>query len=251
MTHDPDHEHHVGGEPPDTGFEVLTGPGGPERAPRAAALRGLWQRRSGRARAVTAAATVSALALGGTVAYAATSSGPGEGTPPSASGPATPSPGTPGERHGPGARFGLGGAGVHGESTVRDPESDEWVVRIWQRGTVEKVDGDQVTVRSEDGAVWTWTVGSDTTVRHDGDKGSGAGDLEKGDDIFLVGTRADDDTRTATRALAGDWEEWRKEKGNDRNTGPGDRRGEFPGFRHWDRPGSGPSDRPSHSDATT
>ncbi|MFC5218656.1 hypothetical protein [Streptomyces coerulescens] len=209
------------------------------------------RRRSGRARAVTAAATVAALALGGTVAYAATSSGSGDGASPSASGPASPSPGEPGGRHGPGAWFGLGGGGVHGESTVRDPDTDAWVVRIWQRGTVEKVDGDQVTVKSEDGAEWTWTVGADTTVRHDGDKGSGTSALEKGDDIFLVGTRSDDGTRTATRALAGDWEARKKEKGKDRDGGPGDWRGRFPGFRHWDRPGAGPSDSPSHSDATT
>ncbi|MER5935980.1 hypothetical protein ABT121_01505 [Streptomyces sp. NPDC001928] len=252
MTHDPDHEHQVGGEPAGTDFEVLTGPGGPEREqPRGAALRGLWQRRSGRARAVTAAATVAALALGGTVAYAATSSGSGEGPSPAASGPASPSPGAPGERHGPGRWFGLGGAGVHGESTVKDPDSDEWVVRIWQRGTVEKVDGNQVTVKSEDGAEWTWTVGSDTTVRHDGDKGSAAGDLKKGDDIFLVGTRSDDDTRTAARVLAGNWEEWKREKGEERDGGPGDWRGKFPGPRHWDRPGSGPSESQSHSGATT
>lgn len=141
---------------------------------------------------------------------------------------------------------------MHGESTVKDPDTGKWVVRIWQRGTVEKVDGHRVTVRSEDGAEWTWTVGSDTTVRHDGDKGSGTGDLKKGDDIFVVGTR-DDDTRTADRVLAGNWEEWKQGKGEgkDRDRGPGDWRGKFPGPRHWDRPGSGPSDGPPHSDATT
>ncbi|MFJ4366446.1 hypothetical protein ACIP4S_20035 [Streptomyces chartreusis] len=230
----------------------------PERErPRGAVPRGLWRRPSGRAKAVTAAATVAALTLGGTVAYAATSSGSGDGASPSASGPASPSPGTPGERHGPGMRFGLGGGGVHGESTVKDRESGEWVVRIWQRGTVEKVDGDRVTVKSEDGAEWTWTVGSDSTVRHDGDKGSGAGDLKKGDDIFVVGTRGDDDTRTADRVLAGNWKKWKQGKGEgkDRDRGPGDWRGKFPGPRHWDRPGSGPSDGPadgpSRSDATT
>ncbi|GAA4061554.1 hypothetical protein [Streptomyces shaanxiensis] len=86
MTHDPDQGHHAGAEPGGTDFEVLTGPGGPERESiRGAALRGLWQRQSVRARAVTAAATVAALALGGTVAYAATSSGSGDGASPAAS----------------------------------------------------------------------------------------------------------------------------------------------------------------------
>ncbi|MEU6308590.1 hypothetical protein, partial [Streptomyces chartreusis] len=181
------------------------------------------------------------------------SSGSGDGASPSASGPASPSPGAPGERHGPGMRFGLGGGGVHGEATVKDRESGEWVVRIWQRGAVEKVDGDRVTVKSEDGAEWTWTVGSDTTVRHDGDKGSSIGYLTTGHDICAAGTGPAHDTRTADRVLAGNREEWKQGKGEgkDLDRGPGDWRGKFPGPRHWDRPGSGPSDGPSRSDATT
>ncbi|WP_369166787.1 hypothetical protein AB5J49_02335 [Streptomyces sp. R28] len=177
-------------------------------------------------------ATDAVLALGGTLAYAATSSGPG-GASPSASGsaPASPSPDGPCGRHGPGMWFGLGGGGVHGETTVKDPDTDEWVVRIWQRGTIEKADGDQVTVKSEDGAEWTWTVASDTTVRHDGDKDSGAPDLKKGEDVFLVGTRSGDDTRTASRVPAGDRADGKKEKG--RESGPGEWRGRFPGPRHW------------------
>ncbi|QOV33763.1 hypothetical protein IM697_26630 [Streptomyces ferrugineus] len=250
MTHDPDHAHDAGGEPAGGDFEVLTGPGGPERDPaRGNALRGLRQRQSVRARAVTAAATVAVLALGGTVAYAATSSGSGEGASPAASGSA--SPDSPGERHGPGWWFGHGGGGgVHGESTVKDPDSDEWVVRTWQRGTIDKVDGDQVTVKSEDGAAWTWTVGSDTTVRHFGDEGSsGAGDLRKGEDIYVVGTRSDDDTRTASRVLAGDWDEWKKDRGAER--GPGEWRGGLPGPRHWDWRNPDPSASPSKSGAST
>ncbi|GHH14011.1 hypothetical protein [Streptomyces lanatus] len=224
MTHDPDHTHDT-----DSDFEVLTG------------------RRPVRARTVTVVATAAVLALGGTVAYAATSSGSGGGASPAASG--SPLPDTPGERHGPGPRFGLGGGGVHGESTVKDPDSGKWVVRIWQRGTIEKVDGDQVTVRSEDGAEWTWTVGSDTTVRHEGDKSSGTEALKKGEDIFVVGTRSDDDTRTASRVLAGDWQEWKKGKGRD--GGPGEWRDKFGGPRHWDWRNPDPSESPSKSGAAT
>ncbi|WP_031479978.1 hypothetical protein [Streptomyces bicolor] len=99
----------TGTEPDGTQFEVLTGPGGPEREPtRGAALRGLWQRPSVRARALTTAATVAALTLVGTVAYAATSSGSGEAD-------------TPRERHGHGPWSGFGGGGFHGEATVKDP----------------------------------------------------------------------------------------------------------------------------------
>lgn len=244
MTHDPDQERDAGREPADTEFEVLTGPGGPEREhPRAAAVRGRWQRQSVRARAVTAAATVAVLGLGGTVAYAATSSASGDGSSPSASGPASASPEKPGGRHGPGMGFGLGRGGVHGEATVKDRDTGEWVVRIWQRGTVEKVDGDQVTVKSEDGAEWTWTVGSDATVRHDGEKSSGTGGLKKGVTAFLAGTRSDDDTRTASRVLSGTWEEWKKDRGHEEG------RDKFRGPRHWEGRGSEPSESPSRSDA--
>ena len=48
----------------------------------------------------------------------------------------------------------------------------------WDKGVR---DGDQVTLKSDDGATWTWTVNSDTTVFRDGTKGSGAGALKKGE----------------------------------------------------------------------
>ncbi|MFR0354557.1 hypothetical protein [Streptomyces sediminimaris] len=222
--HEPDQE-------PTADMEVMTGPGGADRERRP------WRPRSRRARAVTAAATVVVLALGGSVAYAATSGGSGQGAVPSASG--SPSPGGPGDRHGGGRWFGAGGMGVHGEATVKDQDTGKWIVRTWQRGTVEKIDGDQVTVKSDDGASWTWTVNSGTTVLHDGTKGSGAGALKKGDTAFLIGTRAGDGTRTATHALQGTW---------DRGPG-GDRHGMFPGHRNWRMPA--PLGTPSGDGATT
>lgn len=226
MTHDPDQE----ATPPP---EVLVGPG--EHTP----LRDRWRRRSVRARAVTAAAAVAALTLGGTVvAYAATSSGSDGGATPSASGSASPSPDESGKRHGPGWRFGIGGDAVHGEATVKDRDSGEWVVRVWQRGTVEKVDGDQVTVRSEDGAEWTWTVTSDTTVLREGEKGSGAGDLKQGETVHVAGTRSDD-TRTASHVVAGTWE--RKGPENWRDKLPDDWRDRLPGHDHREWPEPAPS----------
>ncbi|MFF4255221.1 hypothetical protein ACFY1L_28830 [Streptomyces sp. NPDC001663] len=221
-------------------WEVMQGPGGAERTPEPAWDR-VWRRRSNRARAVIAATTVAVLALGGTVAYAATSGGSSGSATPSASGSASPSPDKPGGRHG-GHWFDFGGMGVHGESTVKDQDTGKWVVRVWQRGTVEKVDGDQVTVKSEDGAEWTWTVDSDTTVLHDGTKSSGTGDLKKDETAVLVGTRSDDDTRTATRVISG--------TSDDRD--PGGWRDGFPGGhgpRDWRMPS--PSTSPSGSGATT
>ncbi|MEV0634694.1 hypothetical protein AB0I77_06920 [Streptomyces sp. NPDC050619] len=244
MTHDPDQEHTAGAD-----WEVVTGPGGAEReSGQGAALRGLWRRQSFRARAVTAAATVAVLALGGSVAYAATSgnsgnsAGSGAEAVPAAAGSASPSPGDRGDRHGRGPRFGLGVGGVHGEATVRDHDTGDWVVRVWQRGTVEKADGDQVTVKSEDGASWTWTVGSDTKVFGDGTDGtSGSGALKKGEKAYLVGTRSDDGTRTATHVLSGTWEKEKKHHGDGRHKFPGH------GPRDW----RDPSPSPSGSGTTT
>ncbi|WP_330284626.1 hypothetical protein [Streptomyces sp. NBC_00588] len=236
MMHEPDREPTAGNETsPD--MEVLTGPGGADREP------GLWRRRSRRSRAVIAAATVVVLALGGTVAYAATSGDSGQGATPSASGSASPSPDGPGERHG-GRWFGAGGMGVHGEATVKDPDTGKWIVRTWQRGTVEKIDGDQVTVKSDDGAQWTWTVNSDTTVLRNGTKGSGADDLKKDETAFLIGTLSDNDTRTATHALTGTWN---KHPGD--MNGRGDGHNRFPGHRNWHLPA--PSTSPSENGATT
>ncbi|MEU6139835.1 hypothetical protein ABZ848_05665 [Streptomyces sp. NPDC047081] len=241
--HEPDEEQ--GGTTPE--WEVMTGPGGPERAQEPAWDR-VWRKRSTRSRAVIAVATVAVLALGGTVAYAATSSGPATGATPSASG--SPSPSGPDGGHG-GRWFDFGGMGVHGESTVKDQDTGKWVVRVWQRGTVEKVSGDQVTVKSEDGAEWTWTVNSDTTVLQDGTKSTGSGDLKKDETVFLVGTRSDSGTRTATRVLSGTFDD----KGQDGKGPGGDGRGGFPGHgpRDWRMPSppASPSPSPSGSGATT
>ncbi|GLW46741.1 hypothetical protein Stsp02_24030 [Streptomyces sp. NBRC 14336] len=212
MTHDPDQE------PTTAPGEVLAHGPSDDRP------RGLWRQRSARARTVTAATAVAVLALGGTVAYAATSDGSEGSVTPSAS--SDPSD-RPGERHRHGPWFGLRGGGVHGEATVKDPENgDEWIVRVWQRGTVEEVDGDQVTVRSEDGTEWTWTVDSDTVVRKRGDSGA----LKDGDDVYLSGTRSDGGDRTADRVFAGDWEE----------RDAGERRHEMP----WHDDGDGDDDGP-------
>lgn len=202
MTHEPDQEHTA------VGAEIMTGPGGAE--PQRSALRERWRGQSARARAVTAAATVAVLAAGGTVAYAATSTGSGDTAGASASASASASPDDREHRHGHGPRFGLGGGGVHGEATVEDLDGD-WVVRVWQRGTVEKVDGNQVTVKSEDGAEWTWTVDDDTTVLGDDTSDSGADALDDGETVFVSGTRSDDDTRTAGQVITGDWEkDWHR-----------------------------------------
>ncbi|MEU1299640.1 hypothetical protein [Streptomyces shenzhenensis] len=74
--------------------------------------------------------------------------------------------------------------GVHGEATVADPGTGRWVVRVRQQAPAQGPTAEQVTVASDDGARWTWTVGPDTTVRRSGSSGSGA--LVEGATAFLV-----------------------------------------------------------------
>ncbi|AVV46393.1 hypothetical protein C6376_38630 [Streptomyces sp. P3] len=190
-----------------------------------------WRRRSPRARAVIAATGVAVLALSGTVAYAAASGD--SGGPPSAS-PHSSSQG-PGERHGHGGRwFGSGGDAAHGEATVKDPDTGDWVVRVWQRGTVQKADADRITVRSEDGASWTWKLGPGATASPHGSPGAAA--PKTGDTVSVVGSRSGD-AYTADRVLSGSPGEHRRD----------DRHGGFPGHGPWGRGGDdrspGPVDR--------
>ncbi|MET8978225.1 hypothetical protein ABZX85_21685 [Streptomyces sp. NPDC004539] len=197
MTHDPEQE-----QPP----EILGS--GPERAP--SRLAGVWRRRSTRGRAVIAGTTVAVLALGGTVAYAATNGDSSRPAAPSAAPSGAPS-GAPKDRDG--LRFGwfgLGGA-VHGEATVKD--GSDWVVRVWQRGTVEQADGGRLTVKSDDGTSWTWTLGKDV---------KDADGAKKGDTVSVVGTR-DGDTRTADRVLTGSFtQKWEHRFGGPRDHGTPD-----------------------------
>ncbi|WP_314219185.1 hypothetical protein [Streptomyces zaehneri] len=221
--------------------ELLSGPVDGERD--RTDLRALWRRRSARGRAVIAATTVAVLALGGTVAYAAASGDSGGGSPSAA--PSASSSEGPGGRHGHGGPwFGLGGDAAHGEATVKDHDTGDRVVRVWQRGTVTKVADDRVTVRSEDGVSWTWTVGADTTVSADGASGSGADALKKGDTVLVVGSRSGD-TDTADRVLSGTLDE----RGPGAH-GPGDRHDDSPGHGPWNR-GDDRSPGPTGSGAAT
>lgn len=221
--------------------ELLSGPVDGERD--RADLGALWRRRSARGRAVIAATAVAVLAFGGTVAYAATSGDSGGGSPPAA--PSASSSEGPGGRHAHGGPwFGLGGDAAHGEATVKDPDTGDWVVRVWQWGTVAKVADDRVTVRSEDGVSWTWTVGADTTVSAEGASGSGADALKKGDTVLVVGSRSGD-TDTADRVLSGTFDE----RGPGER-GPGDRRGDSPGHGPWNH-GGDRSPGPTGSGAAT
>ena len=83
---------------------------------------------------------------------------------------------------------------LHGEAVAKD---DQGAIRThdWQNGQVTAVSGSSMTVRSADGATWTWTLNGDTKVRKAGKDGT-ASDIATGDKVVVSGQRTGD-TRTA------------------------------------------------------
>lgn len=94
-------------------------------------------------------------------------------------------------------RFGpraMGVRGVHGEATVKKKDGGFRLV-TWQRGQITGISGSNLTVRSADGASWTWTTNGNTKVREEGEK-STLSALANGDQIAVFGERSGN-TRTA------------------------------------------------------
>jgi hypothetical protein len=120
------------------------------------------------------------LAVGGATAYAASSSsGPSATSTPSASA----APHKAAHRH---VRVPLG---VHGQATVKNGKTGQYVVREWQRGQITAVSGDTVTVKSADGTSWTWTASSSTRVTREGQKIAESA-LKSGDSVVVLGTQS-------------------------------------------------------------
>ena len=135
-----------------------------------------------------------ALAAGGATAYAASTSTSPTPTPaPSATATAAPKAG-----HLAGRR--LVRAGIHGQITVKNRTSGQYVTREWQRGQVSAVSGTMVTVKSADGTTWTWTTAGTTRVTRDG-KTITESTLQSGDKVLVVGKQAGT-ANDATRIFA-------------------------------------------------
>lgn len=96
-------------------------------------------------------------------------------------------PGGMGDRMGPRHRFHgpMVDRFLHGEVVIKGKD-DQPVTVALQRGAVTAVDGDSVTVKSEDGYERTWALTSDTTYRSFRDKGSKA-DVKVGVTVRLAG----------------------------------------------------------------
>lgn len=153
---------------------------------------------------VAGAVLVAGLAVGGSTAYAVSTDSP-----------STPAPAEKAHKHRWGAhhrwahhRWGGGpmgpmfrrGPGVHGEATVKDRKTGRWVDREWQRGQVTGVSGKTVSVKSKDGATWQWTLSGATSIKRGG-KSVAESALQKGDAVFVVGTK-DGSVNDARRVFA-------------------------------------------------
>lgn len=130
----------------------LSSPPAPERP--ATASRRWW---SWRRTAVTAAIVVGVAAAGGAAIAVAADDVPRRAS--AAESGAGPGPGGPG----PAGRGGLGGM-VHGEFVVPDGDGG-YATRLVQHGKLTEIDGDRITVVSDDGYSRTYSTTSSTEYR--------------------------------------------------------------------------------------
>jgi hypothetical protein len=145
--------------------------------------------------AKTGAAAIGAAGLLGLGLYLAVPAAANPSPSPSAS--STASPHNKGDRGkgGHGWRHGLRSSarGLHGEMTVK--RDGKFLQVAWQRGQVTGRSGSVLTVRSEDGATWQWTITGDTKVRKNWAKAA-ATDVANGDQVMVWGEQSGA-TRTA------------------------------------------------------
>lgn len=150
-------------------------------------------------RALTAVVSALALVAAGAFGAAlASGSDPLDGVGPAASSStpeAGPDAGSPPDRelfrhhrHGPepGLWPGFGGAPLHGELVVPDPDSDGYRTVVVQRGEVTSASGSSVTVTSADGFAETYELTGETMYLGGVD---GAGSLQDGDPVHVTGVR--------------------------------------------------------------
>jgi hypothetical protein len=155
-----------------------------------------------RSRRLVAVAAGTTIALGaGGIAYAATTS-----PTPATSSSSTPSEAMPdqedqdgGEFHGPGGFVGHGDFGVlHGEMVV-ETEDGTYETVATQRGTIDEITDDSVTVTSEDGYTRTYVIDS-TQLETDRGPTADPADLAVGDEVMVM-AKVDGSTATVRHIL--------------------------------------------------
>jgi len=159
---------------------------------------GRWGSRSTVVGASVAAATITALTVGG-IALADNGAESGTGADDSPTAQATPEVRVHDRefvRRGPGPGIGMGGRALHGEFVVRKADGGYETVAV-QQGAVQSVSTSAVTVKSDDGYTKTYAVDEDTLVNAARD---GIGSIEK-DDKVSVAAVVSGDTATAVRVV--------------------------------------------------
>jgi len=74
--------------------------------------------------------------------------------------------------------------GIHGQFTFKTKSG--YKTLAYERGTIESISGNDVTVQAVDGTTWTWVLVSDTVVRQSGQKVA-TSQLSDGQQVFAGG----------------------------------------------------------------
>lgn len=136
-----------------------------------------------------AAATVAALLTGGAALLSS-----GAGAVPASGTSSTASAQTSGARTNGAQTYGAQAPrrraprGIHGQATLRLRDGT-FADRAWQRGSIAAKTENTITVRSADGATWTWAVADGTRFRRDG-RAADLTTIGVGDDVVVTGTPA-------------------------------------------------------------
>ncbi|MGR6975057.1 hypothetical protein ACU639_36675 [Streptomyces cynarae] len=136
---------------------------------------------------VTGVVLAGVLAVGGATAYASSASAPGAS--PSSAASASSAKQHHKKHNKKRGKHHRSLPGVHGQATVKNRKTGQFVVREWQRGSITGVSGATLTVKSADGVSWTWTVEKNAKIIRDGKKVAESA-LKTGDTVMVVGRRA-------------------------------------------------------------
>jgi hypothetical protein len=93
---------------------------------------------------------------------------------------------------------GLHGAGLHGELTVQTEDGPQTIVV--QRGTIDAIDGDTLTIESADGFTLDWTCADECQVIDDHEKVD-LSRLAPGTEVGVVGVRDSDGGSALARVV--------------------------------------------------
>jgi len=85
---------------------------------------------------------------------------------------------------------------MHGETVAKDTSTGATVLEDIQTGKVTAISSSSMTVRSDDGTTWTWSLSDVTRARKDPFTDRSVSSVKVGNTVAVSGTRSGD-TRTA------------------------------------------------------